>query len=80
MNLPARADHIGSLLRPKKLRDAFRKHSMGQIPDAEQFLQYCGRDVGALLAGLADERLHARARQQHADLQGRRLRAHDSER
>jgi 5-methyltetrahydropteroyltriglutamate--homocysteine methyltransferase len=32
---PARADHIGSLLRPKKLREAFRKHSMGQIPDAE---------------------------------------------
>jgi 5-methyltetrahydropteroyltriglutamate--homocysteine methyltransferase len=32
---PARADHIGSLLRPKELREAFRKHSMGQIPDAE---------------------------------------------
>jgi 5-methyltetrahydropteroyltriglutamate--homocysteine methyltransferase len=35
MTPPARADHIGSLLRPKKLREAFRKHSMGQIPDAE---------------------------------------------
>jgi 5-methyltetrahydropteroyltriglutamate--homocysteine methyltransferase len=30
-----RADHIGSLLRPRKLRDAFRSHSMGQIPEAE---------------------------------------------
>jgi 5-methyltetrahydropteroyltriglutamate--homocysteine methyltransferase len=29
---PFRADHIGSLLRPKKLREAFRKHSMGEIP------------------------------------------------
>jgi 5-methyltetrahydropteroyltriglutamate--homocysteine methyltransferase len=32
---PVRADHIGSLLRPKKLREAFRKHSLGQIPNAE---------------------------------------------
>jgi 5-methyltetrahydropteroyltriglutamate--homocysteine methyltransferase len=32
---PHRADHIGSLLRPKKLREAFRRHSMGQIPEAE---------------------------------------------
>src|SRR2546425_10742594 len=31
----ARADHIGSLLRPKKLREAFRSHSMGQIPERE---------------------------------------------
>jgi methionine synthase II (cobalamin-independent) len=30
--IPFRADHIGSLLRPKKLREAFRKHSMGEIP------------------------------------------------
>jgi 5-methyltetrahydropteroyltriglutamate--homocysteine methyltransferase len=29
---PFRADHIGSLLRPKKLREAFRKQSMGEIP------------------------------------------------
>jgi len=29
---PFRADHIGSLLRPKKLREAFRRHSMGEIP------------------------------------------------
>jgi 5-methyltetrahydropteroyltriglutamate--homocysteine methyltransferase len=31
----SRADHIGSLLRPRKLRDAFRQHSMGQIREAE---------------------------------------------
>ena len=32
---PARADHIGSLLRPKKLREAFRQHAANSIPDAE---------------------------------------------
>jgi len=32
---PARADHIGSLLRPKKLREAFRQHAAKSIPDAE---------------------------------------------
>src|SRR3954471_2010778 len=32
MTPPFRADHIGSLLRPKKLREAFRKHSTGEIP------------------------------------------------
>jgi 5-methyltetrahydropteroyltriglutamate--homocysteine methyltransferase len=30
--IPFRADHIGSLLRPKKLREAFRGHSLGEIP------------------------------------------------
>ena len=30
-----RADHIGSLLRPKKLREAFRAHSIGQTPEPE---------------------------------------------
>src|SRR2546423_793000 len=30
-----RADHIGSLLRPKKLREAFRSHSIGQMPEPE---------------------------------------------
>ncbi|HEY3076991.1 MAG TPA: 5-methyltetrahydropteroyltriglutamate--homocysteine S-methyltransferase [Burkholderiales bacterium] len=29
---PFRADHIGSLLRPKKLREAFRRHSLGELP------------------------------------------------
>src|SRR3954471_21668047 len=32
---PARADHIGSLLRPKKLREAFRKHAAKQMSDAD---------------------------------------------
>ena len=32
MAIPFRADHIGSLLRPKKLREAFRRHSLAQIP------------------------------------------------
>jgi 5-methyltetrahydropteroyltriglutamate--homocysteine methyltransferase len=31
----ARADHIGSLLRPKKLREAFRAHSEKRLGDAE---------------------------------------------
>jgi 5-methyltetrahydropteroyltriglutamate--homocysteine methyltransferase len=32
---PFRADHIGSLLRPKKLREAFRKRSLAEIPESE---------------------------------------------
>jgi 5-methyltetrahydropteroyltriglutamate--homocysteine methyltransferase len=32
---PSRADHIGSLLRPKKLREAFRRQAGGEIPAAE---------------------------------------------
>jgi 5-methyltetrahydropteroyltriglutamate--homocysteine methyltransferase len=35
MTLPSRADHIGSLLRPKKLREAFRRHASGEMRDAE---------------------------------------------
>lgn len=31
---PFRADHIGSLLRPKRLREAFRRHASGEIPEA----------------------------------------------
>jgi len=31
--LPSRADHIGSLLRPKKLREAFRAHAERKIGD-----------------------------------------------
>jgi 5-methyltetrahydropteroyltriglutamate--homocysteine methyltransferase len=34
MTLPCRADHIGSLLRPKKLREAFRSFSARKIPQA----------------------------------------------
>ena len=30
---PFRADHIGSLLRPPKLRQAFRQHASGELPD-----------------------------------------------
>ena len=33
--IPFRADHIGSLLRPKKLREAFRAHAEKKIGDAE---------------------------------------------
>ena len=31
---PFRADHIGSLLRPQKLRQAFRAHAANEMPDA----------------------------------------------
>ncbi len=31
---PFRADHIGSLLRPPKLRQAFREHAEGRLPEA----------------------------------------------
>src|SRR6202008_1925411 len=33
MTPPFRADHIGSLLRPKKLRDAFRQHAAEEVDD-----------------------------------------------
>jgi 5-methyltetrahydropteroyltriglutamate--homocysteine methyltransferase len=33
--VPARADHIGSLLRPKKLREAFRKHAAGELAEGD---------------------------------------------
>ena len=32
---PARADHIGSLLRPRSLREAFRKHAAQEMSDAD---------------------------------------------
>jgi methionine synthase II (cobalamin-independent) len=35
MTPPFKADHIGSLLRPRALRDAFRRHSQGQIAEDE---------------------------------------------
>src|SRR5687767_1365229 len=34
MTLPCRADHIGSLLRPKPLREAFRSFAEKKIPQA----------------------------------------------
>ena len=33
-NPPFRAEHIGSLLRPQELQDAYRKHAAGEIDDA----------------------------------------------
>jgi 5-methyltetrahydropteroyltriglutamate--homocysteine methyltransferase len=47
---PFRADHIGSLLRPPALRQAFRKHAAKQMDDAEfaQLQDQCIRDVVAL--------------------------------
>jgi 5-methyltetrahydropteroyltriglutamate--homocysteine methyltransferase len=35
MSLVCRADHIGSLLRPKKLREAFRRHTAGEVRENE---------------------------------------------
>lgn len=32
---PYRADHVGSLLRPKKLRESFRRHSAGELGDSD---------------------------------------------
>jgi 5-methyltetrahydropteroyltriglutamate--homocysteine methyltransferase len=47
---PFRADHVGSLLRPAALRDAFRRHAAGQIDDAAfgRIQDGCVRDVVAL--------------------------------
>ena len=47
MNPPFRADHIGSLLRPKRLRDAFRKHASGELDDRSfrQVQDECIREV-----------------------------------
>jgi 5-methyltetrahydropteroyltriglutamate--homocysteine methyltransferase len=47
---PFRADHVGSLLRPQALRQAFRRHAGKEISDAEfaQLQDRCIRDVVAL--------------------------------
>src|SRR6478736_1323300 len=47
---PFRADHIGSLLRPPALRQAFRHHAANEIDDAEfsKLQDQCIRDVVAL--------------------------------
>jgi 5-methyltetrahydropteroyltriglutamate--homocysteine methyltransferase len=44
---PFRADHIGSLLRPAALRQAFKDHAAGHIDDAQftQIQDRCIRDV-----------------------------------
>lgn len=47
---PFRADHVGSLLRPPALRQAFRRHASGDIGDAEfiELQDRCIRDVVTL--------------------------------
>jgi len=47
---PFRADHVGSLLRPPALRQAFRRHATGEIGDAEFVVlqDQCIRDVVAM--------------------------------
>jgi 5-methyltetrahydropteroyltriglutamate--homocysteine methyltransferase len=47
---PFRADHVGSLLRPAALRQAFRRHAAKQISDAEfgKLQDQCIRDVLAM--------------------------------
>jgi 5-methyltetrahydropteroyltriglutamate--homocysteine methyltransferase len=53
-NPPFRADHVGSLLRPAKLRDAFRRRQANQI-DATEFagvLDAAIRDVVRLQEGI----------------------------
>jgi 5-methyltetrahydropteroyltriglutamate--homocysteine methyltransferase len=44
---PFRADHVGSLLRPPALRQAFKQHGAGEIDDAEfaRIQDQCVRDV-----------------------------------
>jgi hypothetical protein len=50
----------------------------GEVRQPE-VLEDAGGDLDAALAVLSDARLHARARQQHADLEARALRAADGE-
>src|SRR5688572_28747262 len=47
---PFRADHVGSLLRPPALRQAFRRHAAGEIGEREfaDLQDQCIRDVVAL--------------------------------
>jgi len=47
---PFRADHVGSLLRPQILRQAFRQHASQEIGDAEfkKLHDKCIRDVVTL--------------------------------
>src|SRR5262245_61038009 len=44
---PFRADHVGSLLRPAALRQAFRRHNAKEIDDGEyrRVQDQCIRDV-----------------------------------
>jgi 5-methyltetrahydropteroyltriglutamate--homocysteine methyltransferase len=47
---PFRADHVGSLLRPPALKQAFRRHAAKEISDAEfdKLTDECVRDVVAM--------------------------------
>src|SRR5262249_13811249 len=47
---PFRADHVGSLLRPPALRQAFKRHEAGETPDDEftRIQDQCIRDAVAL--------------------------------
>ena len=53
-NPPFRAEHIGSLLRPQALKDAFKAHSAGEIGDEafEAAKRAAIRDVVAMQEGL----------------------------
>ena len=53
-NPPFRAEHIGSLLRPRALKDAFKAHSAGDIDDDTFEAGKCAaiRDVVAMQEGL----------------------------
>ena len=53
-NPPFRAEHIGSLLRPRALKDAFKAHSAGEIDEAafETVKRAAIRDVVAMQEGL----------------------------
>src|SRR5207342_820870 len=54
---PFRADHVGSLLRPQILRQAFRQHASREIGDAEfkKLQDECIRDVVTLQASVGLE-------------------------
>ncbi|HJM51239.1 MAG TPA: 5-methyltetrahydropteroyltriglutamate--homocysteine S-methyltransferase [Alphaproteobacteria bacterium] len=53
-NPPFRAEHVGSLLRPKKLTQAFRAHGAGRLDEAEfaAIQDQCIRDVVELQENL----------------------------
>ena len=47
--LPHRAEHVGSLLRPRELKDAFRAHSEGKLDD-QRFREVQDRAIRAAVA------------------------------
>ena len=54
---PFRAEHVGSLLRPKELTQAFRAFNKGELPEAEfhEVQDRAIKDVVALQEGLGLE-------------------------